>query len=267
MKSCPTCNRTYPDDTLAFCLMDGSVLSAPYDQEEPQRRPSPRGSSAPATEVLIAPTVAAVEKAPLQSTIQAPAPPAEQWRSDESRALAPVSKTKAPAVLRWALILRSLVLLALLMLVFAWPHISMFEFIYYIAAYALLGGGFAIVAGIAAQSHYKRGWFLLTDGLLEVLVGLVLLTRVSINLRLLIGLIGWTTVSGILQIVAAIRLRQYLAGTWGLVFGGVASLAFGFALYIGLKSFYVLTAAFALLSGVLLLAFGFRLRNSDTRKR
>ena len=39
MKSCPTCNRTYPDDTLAFCLMDGAVLSAPYD---PRRKADPR---------------------------------------------------------------------------------------------------------------------------------------------------------------------------------------------------------------------------------
>lgn len=31
MKSCPACNRTYTDETLSFCLEDGSVLSAPYD--------------------------------------------------------------------------------------------------------------------------------------------------------------------------------------------------------------------------------------------
>ncbi len=41
MKSCPTCNRTYPDDTLAFCLMDGAVLSAPYDHSSEPRRASP----------------------------------------------------------------------------------------------------------------------------------------------------------------------------------------------------------------------------------
>ena len=46
MKSCPTCNRTYPDDTLAFCLIDGSVLSAPYDPRAKQ----PRASEAPPTE-------------------------------------------------------------------------------------------------------------------------------------------------------------------------------------------------------------------------
>lgn len=39
MKSCPTCNRTYPDDTLAFCLEDGSILSAPYDPETTQSFP------------------------------------------------------------------------------------------------------------------------------------------------------------------------------------------------------------------------------------
>src|SRR5437870_2686638 len=40
MKSCPTCNHTYADDTLNFCLMDGSALSAPYDSQKPQR-PAP----------------------------------------------------------------------------------------------------------------------------------------------------------------------------------------------------------------------------------
>ena len=30
MKKCPTCNRTYSDDTLSFCLEDGALLSAAY---------------------------------------------------------------------------------------------------------------------------------------------------------------------------------------------------------------------------------------------
>ncbi len=34
MKRCPQCNRTYADDTLSFCLEDGGVLSAPYNEEE-----------------------------------------------------------------------------------------------------------------------------------------------------------------------------------------------------------------------------------------
>ena len=30
MKRCPECERTYSDETLTFCLADGSLLSAPY---------------------------------------------------------------------------------------------------------------------------------------------------------------------------------------------------------------------------------------------
>ncbi|HMT07357.1 MAG TPA: hypothetical protein PKA82_05080 [Pyrinomonadaceae bacterium] len=32
MKRCPACSRTYEDDTLSFCLEDGSVLSAAFDE-------------------------------------------------------------------------------------------------------------------------------------------------------------------------------------------------------------------------------------------
>jgi len=33
MKTCPTCKRTYIDETFTFCLEDGSLLSASYDPE------------------------------------------------------------------------------------------------------------------------------------------------------------------------------------------------------------------------------------------
>ena len=34
MKRCPKCNRTYPEDGFAFCLEDGTLLSAPYDSPD-----------------------------------------------------------------------------------------------------------------------------------------------------------------------------------------------------------------------------------------
>lgn len=41
MKSCPTCKRTYADDTLTFCLADGALLSPPYDPHATQILPTP----------------------------------------------------------------------------------------------------------------------------------------------------------------------------------------------------------------------------------
>jgi LGFP repeat len=69
MKRCSTCNRTYPDDTLAFCLVDGSVLSAPYEPGQTERIPPTRQTNPPPTEVL-----GARDSQKLQSTIYAPAP-------------------------------------------------------------------------------------------------------------------------------------------------------------------------------------------------
>src|SRR2546426_2548765 len=52
MKRCPTCNRTYSDDTLSFCLMDGAILSAPHIPQETQRLPAPHGSNAQSAPAL-----------------------------------------------------------------------------------------------------------------------------------------------------------------------------------------------------------------------
>jgi formylglycine-generating enzyme required for sulfatase activity len=49
MKSCPTCNRTF-DDTLSFCLIDGSILSAPFDPRETPH--ASNNASPPRTERL-----------------------------------------------------------------------------------------------------------------------------------------------------------------------------------------------------------------------
>jgi hypothetical protein len=50
MKRCPQCNRTYSDETLIYCLNDGSLLSAPYDANFTVRMARPTNPTA--TEVL-----------------------------------------------------------------------------------------------------------------------------------------------------------------------------------------------------------------------
>ncbi|HKC63323.1 MAG TPA: hypothetical protein VKB86_06785 [Pyrinomonadaceae bacterium] len=51
MKSCPTCNRTF-EDTFTFCLVDGSILSAPFDPLATRQNPEARNTYPPPTEVL-----------------------------------------------------------------------------------------------------------------------------------------------------------------------------------------------------------------------
>lgn len=49
MKSCPACHRTF-EDTLTFCLVDGSILSAPFDPQKTQRSPEARNTTPPPTQ-------------------------------------------------------------------------------------------------------------------------------------------------------------------------------------------------------------------------
>ena len=51
IKRCPSCNRTYSDESISFCLADGALLSAPYDSSKDEPPP---------TEILPPPTRAAV---------------------------------------------------------------------------------------------------------------------------------------------------------------------------------------------------------------
>lgn len=50
MKSCPTCERTF-EDTFTFCLVDGGILSAPYNPQATQRIPATNRTDLP-TEVV-----------------------------------------------------------------------------------------------------------------------------------------------------------------------------------------------------------------------
>jgi hypothetical protein len=51
MKSCPVCQRTF-DDAMTFCLVDGSVLSAPQDSDETPSVTQPHLTVPPPTAIL-----------------------------------------------------------------------------------------------------------------------------------------------------------------------------------------------------------------------
>jgi predicted lipid-binding transport protein (Tim44 family) len=69
MKSCPTCNRTF-EDSFTFCLIDGAVLSAPFDPQATKRIPEARITKAPPTEVL--PAHREVKRESLPPTVGSP---------------------------------------------------------------------------------------------------------------------------------------------------------------------------------------------------
>src|SRR5687767_1347567 len=64
MKTCPACGRRYEDDTLVFCLQDGSRLSSTSDVDENATLVIP-----PAAPTQPGPTAFSPRATPAQSTI------------------------------------------------------------------------------------------------------------------------------------------------------------------------------------------------------
>lgn len=73
MKSCPACKRTF-EDTLTFCLIDGSVLSAPDAPDETSGATIPHITAPPATAILNPTTRPGGSRSPELSTIVSPQP-------------------------------------------------------------------------------------------------------------------------------------------------------------------------------------------------
>jgi formylglycine-generating enzyme required for sulfatase activity len=100
MKSCPDCNRTF-DDSMSFCLIDGAILSAPFDSRATQHQSPSRNTAPGATEILYPVARPAEPTRPLQSDKAAPslpstmASPAEipEPQTTKATARAPESST------------------------------------------------------------------------------------------------------------------------------------------------------------------------------
>ena len=165
----------------------------------------------------------------------------------------------------WTFVLRGVAAIAFGTLAFISPGITLASLILVFGVYALVDGACAIAAAIANWRERPDHWWTLLVGALGILVGLMALLRPGITaLGLLLYIVGWTLAVGVLQIVAAIRLRHEIEGEWRLALSG--ALAVLFALFVmaspgeGVLALLWLIGAFAILFGVLLVAFGFRLR-------
>jgi len=167
----------------------------------------------------------------------------------------------------WALALRGLAAILFGLLAFAWPGITLFVLVLFFGAYMLVDGIFAIVAAVRAAGGEARWWLLLVEGILGVLAGLVAFFWPGLTaLALLYFIAAWAIVTGILQIVGAIRLRREIEGEWALILSGALSVLFGVLLAVipapaGLLSLVWLVGIYAVVTGVLLLVLAFRVRS------
>jgi uncharacterized membrane protein HdeD (DUF308 family) len=127
--------------------------------------------------------------------------------------------------------LRGAVAILFGILAVAWPASAFAALVILFGAYAFVDGVFALVALFRGAGREGRMWVL---------------------------------VIGVLELVAAIRLRKEITGEYWLGLAGVLSIAFGVLLFVapipGALAIAIWTGAYALVFGVMLLMLAFRLR-------
>src|SRR5271166_2008896 len=113
-------------------------------------------------------------------------------------------------------------------------------------------------------------WALLIEGLAGIVVGIITLLWPGITALVLLYLIAfWAVVTGVFEIVPAIRLRKEIRGEWLLALSGVLSVLFGVALIVspgaGALAVVWLIGAYAIVFGALMIALALRLRSLLSR--
>jgi uncharacterized membrane protein HdeD (DUF308 family) len=90
-------------------------------------------------------------------------------------------------------------------------------------------------------------------------------------LALVLFVAAWSLVTGVAEVVAAIRLRQHIQGEWLLALSGILSIAFGILLFIspmiGAIAIAIWIGAYAVVFGALLVGLALRLRSWAMRQQ
>lgn len=165
----------------------------------------------------------------------------------------------------WTFLVRGLLAIAFGVLAFFAPGLGIAVLVGLFAAWALIDGVTSLVTGIGGRRRDKSWWLEILEGVVSIIAGIIALVFPVLAAEVLVIIIAaWAIVTGIFEIIAAIRLREQIRGEFWLGLAGLASILFGVILLVfpgvGALSLVWLIGSFALVFGVFLVILGWRLR-------
>jgi uncharacterized membrane protein HdeD (DUF308 family) len=156
---------------------------------------------------------------------------------------------------------------------FVWPGITFEALVLLFGVYAFLDGVLVLSFGLMAAGDGLQWWPLVLGGILGIGLGVVTFARPAAMGEALVYVVGfWAIVTGLLEIVAAIRLRDLISGEWLMGLSGALSILFGVLVVAqpnsGALALAYLFGFYAMLAGISQIVLGFRLHgvNEDVSK-
>jgi len=164
----------------------------------------------------------------------------------------------------WAMLLRGLCAIGFGAVAFIWPNLTLVALVVLFGAYLLADGILAVIAGLTGQPGSRPWWLLLIEGMIGFIAGGVIFLLPNLTVIAFLYLIAaWAIITGMVEIVSAIRLRADIQNEGLLALSGILSVGLGVGLVVwpGATALGLvwMMGVYALVFGLVLIALSLRL--------
>jgi uncharacterized membrane protein HdeD (DUF308 family) len=170
----------------------------------------------------------------------------------------------------WMTLLRGLFWILFGIVLFARPDISLLSLTLALGVILFIDGVLAVANALSGRKENDDWWVLLLVGLAGIVIGVLTFRNPQATALAVVYYVAiWAIATGLLEIVAAIRLRRQIEGEVWLALAGIASVVFGGLLIArpgtGALTILWLIAFYAIAFGVVLVLLAFRVRRGVKR--
>lgn len=166
----------------------------------------------------------------------------------------------------WLLLIRGIFAVILGLLCLFSPNSTLIAFVLIFGFYAIVDGVSAIYMAISSRKEQKLWSWVLLEGIISLVAGLVALAWPGVTLLAIGFIIGfWAVFLGATQISTSISLRRQGSSVWGwLLATGIVSVLWGAFVFIapsvGLLSVLWIFGIFALIFGIWIIGMSLQVR-------
>ena len=170
----------------------------------------------------------------------------------------------------WMTLLRGLFWILFGIVLFARPDISLLSLTLALGVILFIDGVIAVANAVSGRKENDDWWILLLVGLAGIVIGVLTFKNPQATALAVVYYVAiWAIATGLLEIVAAIRLRRQIEGEVWLALAGIASVVFGGLLIArpgtGALTILWLIAFYAVAFGVMLVLLAFKVRKGVKR--